>query len=124
RRFPQYEAGVAQMTAEAKLFAKSLAKEFKGKTRTLSVANTHSEFQVRTTYRDMQCEFMVFAGGFDLTIQNFRVEDMVISLNIEHRDNKLHPVERDGMLAIEGLFSEDFPIYHFPSTHSREAAEK
>ena len=124
RRYPQYDAGVAVLTNEAKAFAKLLAKEYRGRSSRCGVAYTHAEVEVRATYRGMQCRFAVFAGGFDLWIQNFRIEDMIISLNIEGRDNETLPQEMHGMLGLDGIFSEHFPVYHFPSMDSKAAAIK
>ncbi|MDQ1922899.1 ankyrin repeat domain-containing protein [Massilia pseudoviolaceinigra] len=116
----QYKVDQEKMAEAAKAFAKGLAKLFGGRTRAQGVAYTHAAYEVRATYRNMQCRFMVFDGGFDLWVQNFRAGDFMVSLNLEGRDNATHPSEYDGLDAFGEVFSESCPAY-IPSVSNEDS---
>lgn len=119
-KHPSYVQSREGLTTRADVLAKRLAKKFSGRKKRQGVVYVNSEFEVTAKYRGMQCRFRVFAGGFDLWIQNFRAGPMAISLNLERTDNATYPLQAQGWEAWSDG-SLEIPLYVCAETASEAA---
>lgn len=118
-----YQQRQEEMAAIAKSFASALAKDYGGRTKRQGVINIHAAYSVTANYKGMQCIFRVFAGGFDLWIQNIRPGKLYISLNRENHDNA-SPTKTEGLIPFSELFADDLPIYFFHKEGFAPGAQK
>lgn len=105
-----YQRERAVLTERAHAFAKVLAREYKARIKRQGVFYVNAEYAVTVKHRGMQCCFRVFAGGFDLWVQNFQAGPMVVSLNLEGEDNAMLP-ERVGRLRSCADVFPALPLY-------------
>ena len=108
----RYRQRADEMTADAKALARKMAKEFGGRIKQQGMINNHAACTVNANYRGMQCRFFVFAGGFDLWVQNFRFpKPIYLSLNLEGKDNS--SADPNGLTPFDELFEDSFHMYYF-----------
>lgn len=104
---PHYVAKQAEYAAQAYVLADKLKKLLGGRISREIVAYVHADWLLKTKYEGMRCEFHVFAGGFDLWIQNSPRRKVQVYFNLENEDN-LNAPETDNPIRIAEVFS---PIY-------------
>jgi hypothetical protein len=113
-----YRTQQEELAKQAHQLAGKLKKLLKGQIQPVNVI-AHRDWRIDGQYDKMRCVGWVFAGGFDLWIQNFHSDPIRLYCNLEHRDN-LHPAHDRGLVPIIKQVTPSCTIY---TENSNEALQ-
>ncbi len=111
RESAHYVAKQEEYAVCARTFADKLKNVVGGRIKRHKVAYTHADWLLKTLYEGMQCEFNIFAGGFDLWIENFDCKTLHAYFNLEGQDNLNAAEPAKHPVRIREVFSADYQAY-------------
>jgi len=111
-----YQARQEAFSTRAHKLAGKLKKLLKGQIQSVNMIS-HRDWRVDGRYDKMRCVGWVFAGGFDLSIQNFHGGPIILSCNLEHRDN-LNPANERGLVPVINQVTPSCTVYAVSSNEA------